>query len=143
MQKAYKKDIYKSGALRIMLMSAGIIFVALGTAGMFLPLLPSVKFFALAAFCFVRSSEKFHLWLLNSKWYGPIISNFNEGRGITTNQKICVMLIKILIALYLGIFVFEHFIWRILLALAVIAIGIYILRIPTLQRTKPEKSIDI
>lgn len=74
------------------LIFAGTAFVALGVLGMFLPLLPTTVFLLLAAYCYSRSSEKFHHWLLNNRLCGQYITNYRSGRGITMRQKLSTIL---------------------------------------------------
>ena len=45
---------------------AGLTFVAIGVVGAFLPILPTVVFMLVAAYCFARGSERLHGWLMNS-----------------------------------------------------------------------------
>ena len=73
---------------RGLLISGGMLAVSLGTLGIFLPVLPTTPFLLLAAFCFARSSEKFHCWLLNNKLLGRFIKNYVEKRGIPLKSKI-------------------------------------------------------
>jgi len=47
----------------------GFTALILAIIGIILPLLPTVPFLLLAAFCFARSSEKIHKWLLNHPKY--------------------------------------------------------------------------
>jgi len=140
-QSISQKDVHRSRILRTCLMVAGIFFVGLGTVGIFLPLLPSVKFFVVAAICFARSSERFHHWLLNNRWFGSHVKNYYEGRGILLRQKITVVSLKILAAGYIGIFVLDHLVWRLVLVLVVAGISIYILRLPTLRSGEPARSM--
>ena len=49
--------------------------------GVVLPLLPTVPFLLLAAFCFAKSSPKLHAWLTEHPKFGPMITDWqNHGR---------------------------------------------------------------
>ena len=50
-------------------MILGCIGVGLGAVGAVLPLLPSVPFLLLAAFCFARSSQRINDWFIHTKLY--------------------------------------------------------------------------
>ncbi|MGD2200057.1 MAG: YbaN family protein [Candidatus Bathyarchaeota archaeon] len=79
----------------------GTIALALGAVGLLLPVLPTTPFVILAAACYYRGSEKLHTWILNSRWFGELIKNYQEGRGITLNVKIraiCLMWVTIVIS---------------------------------------------
>lgn len=101
--------------------------------GIILPLLPTTPFLVLAAMCFSRSSEGFHNWLLNNKWFGAYIKNYREVKGISLRQKIIVMSFLILTIGYSCIFVLDHIAARIILVLIAIAISSHIIRLPTLR----------
>lgn len=67
--------------MRILWLILGGLAVALGAAGLVLPVLPTVPFLLLAAFCFARSSDRLHGWILSHPVYGPPIRNWQaEGR---------------------------------------------------------------
>jgi len=70
------------------LIFAGTVCVALGVLGMFLPLLPTTVFLLMAAYCYSRSSERFHTWLLNNRLCGAYIRNYKSGKGISLRQKL-------------------------------------------------------
>ncbi len=70
------------------LIFVGTVCVALGVLGMFLPLLPTTVFLLMAAYCYSRSSERFHTWLLNNRLCGAYIRNYKSGNGISLRQKI-------------------------------------------------------
>ncbi|MFN7928715.1 MAG: YbaN family protein [Blastocatellia bacterium] len=67
--------------------AAGFGAVALGIAGIPLPLLPTTPFLLLAAYCFARGSERWHQWLLTHPKLSPYILAFREKRGLTRKQK--------------------------------------------------------
>jgi len=72
---------------RILLLIAGVLSLVLGIIGAFLPLLPTVPLVLLAAYCFARSSERLHQWLVHHRYFGPVIDNFQAGRGIPKRVK--------------------------------------------------------
>lgn len=45
-------------------LTLGFLSLALGTAGIVLPLLPTVPFYMLTVFCFAKGSNRLHEWLL-------------------------------------------------------------------------------
>lgn len=84
----------------------GAASVTLGALGIFLPLLPTVPFFLLAAFCFARSSEMAHNWLINHKLFGPAIKSWNETGAISMQVKrmaTLTILVGFLIAIFLDL----------------------------------------
>ncbi|MGL5938650.1 MAG: YbaN family protein [Phocaeicola sp.] len=66
----------------------GMIALALGVIGIFLPLLPTTPFLLLAASLFFRSSPKYYHWLLQHKYLGPYIRQFREEKAIPLKGKI-------------------------------------------------------
>ena len=73
--------------LRMFWMAAGWSSFGLGFAGAFLPLLPTVPFMLLAAFCFARGSERVHDWLVTHPRFGPAIQDWSEHRAISRDAK--------------------------------------------------------
>ena len=69
-------------------LALGFLFVAVAVLGFILPVLPGTPFLLLAAWCFSRSSEKWHRWLLESDLFGPVIQNWEENRCISLRTKI-------------------------------------------------------
>ncbi|MEY4696530.1 MAG: hypothetical protein RIT14_958 [Pseudomonadota bacterium] len=65
----------------------GLAALALAAVGVVLPLLPTVPFLLLAAFCFARSSERLHSWLLNHPVFGPPIMDWEERGAISRRAK--------------------------------------------------------
>ncbi len=59
----------------------GCVSVGLGAAGTVLPVLPTVPFLMLGAFCFARSSKKLENWFKNTKLYKNNLADFAAGRG--------------------------------------------------------------
>lgn len=72
---------------RYLLIFLGFFSLGLGVIGIFLPLMPTTPFLILAASCFYRSSERFHSWLLNQRYFGRHIRNYQEHRAIELRTK--------------------------------------------------------
>lgn len=67
--------------------TAGLISLGLGIIGAFVPLLPTVPLVLLAAFCFARSSERLHAWLLDHPRFGPPIAQWRSRGAISRRGK--------------------------------------------------------
>ena len=66
---------------------AGLAALALSFAGLFLPLLPTVPFVLLAAFCFARGNPAWEKRLLEHPRYGPHIVAWREKGAISRRGK--------------------------------------------------------
>lgn len=75
------------GMKRYAYLGGGLLSVALGTLGMALPLLPTVPFMILAAFCFARSSPRLEQRLLEHPVFGPHIIRWREKGAISRAGK--------------------------------------------------------
>lgn len=78
----------RNPVIRYVLLAIGWLSVALGVIGIFLPLLPTTPFLLLAAACFMRSSQRFYLWLVNHRQLGPWIVDYLNGQGIPLKGKV-------------------------------------------------------
>ena len=78
---------------KIFYVTLGLLSLALGILGALLPILPTVPFVLLAAFCFARGSQRLDAWLRTtriSRQAMPLMSN--GRRGMTNAQKLRIML---------------------------------------------------
>jgi len=66
----------------------GLVFVALGIIGAFLPVMPTTVFLILAAGCFARSSPRLEAWLLNHPKFGPTLRAWREHGAIPPRAKL-------------------------------------------------------
>ena len=76
---------------KILLVIIGCIGVGLGALGVVLPILPTVPFLLLAAFCFARSSERLNNWFTGTKLYKNNLESYVKGKGMTRKTKIKIM----------------------------------------------------
>ncbi len=117
-------------------MICGTLCVVLAVVGMFLPVLPTTPFLLLAAVCYARSSERFHDWLLNNRWFGEYIRNYREGRGMTLREKLVTIgSMWLTIGLTATLAVTSWWVRLILLAIAV-GVTIHLSKIKTARRAK-------
>lgn len=82
---------------RTLFIILGSISLLLGVIGILLPLLPTTPFAILAAYLFSKSSPKLHSWLLNLKYIGPLVKDWEENGVIGKRAKVlCTILIIVL-----------------------------------------------
>jgi uncharacterized membrane protein YbaN (DUF454 family) len=73
--------------MRLAYRIAGLVAVALGLIGILLPLLPTVPFMLLAAFCFARGNPAWEARLLAHPRYGPHIRAWRREGAISRKGK--------------------------------------------------------
>lgn len=78
--------------MKIVFMGLGCITLALGAVGAILPILPTVPFLLVSAFCFAKSSEKLNDWFVNTKLYKRNLELYFKGRGMSWKAKIKIIL---------------------------------------------------
>jgi uncharacterized membrane protein YbaN (DUF454 family) len=126
-----KLKISKHKPIRMFWFILGLISTSLGIAGYILPVMPGTTFILIAVYCFTRSNEIWYKKLLDSKWFGQTIKDFQEKKGMSLKAKITaiVMIItSISISLY---FASNIYVTWFLLVCAIIPITIIFL-----QKTK-------
>lgn len=72
---------------RIFYLTLGWLAIVLGTLGIVLPLLPTTPFVLLAAWCFSRSSPRFHHWLLWRSPFGRYLRHWQQHRAMPPGAK--------------------------------------------------------
>lgn len=131
MARPIKKQ--RNPLVRYALLAIGWLSVALGVIGIFLPVLPTTPFLLLAAACFMRSSERFYLWLINHRHLGPWIVDYLEGEGIPLKGKIYAISL-----MWLSIGVSSYLVplfWaRLFMLTSAVLVTLYILRQKTLTK---------
>ena len=109
---------------------AGIISLLLGLIGAFLPILPTVPFILLAAFCFARAYPPLYHWLRDRSIFAESLQDWERERAISRSSKrkaLTMIVLSFALALY-----FASSMW---LKLLLMMIGI---SVATFIATRPE-----
>ncbi|NIP15520.1 MAG: DUF454 family protein [Pseudomonadales bacterium] len=106
---------------KLLFITGGWLSLALGIAGIPLPLLPTTPFLLLAAFCFAEGSDRLHDWLVNHVHFGPPIRRWREHRAISRRTK-WVGSLSLVVILAVSI-VFDAPVWLIWVQGCVVIVG--------------------
>lgn len=124
--------------MKIVLIILGVVSLTLGIIGIFLPLLPTTPLLLLAAWCFVRSSERLYRWLVSNRYFGEYIRNFRENRAIPLHAKVVAVSMVWLTIGYCVVVILDKWLLRIMLLAVAVAVTWHILSYATLHK-KGEK----
>lgn len=72
---------------KVLFISFGFLFVALGVFGIFLPIMPTTIFLIIASYFFMKSSPELYEKLLNNKYLGKYIKDYKEKKVCRKKQK--------------------------------------------------------
>jgi uncharacterized protein len=120
--------------MKIVFISLGWIFAAVGLVGTVVPILPTTPFLLLAAFFFARGSKKFHDWLTSSDHYKKHIES-----TITHGQMVRKTKIRIVATAYSMLLIVFFMIQSTIIKIIIISSMIIILMTFTIFiKDKPE-----
>jgi len=127
---------HRSPIVRGLCLGTGLVALGLGIAGIVLPVLPTTPFILLSATCFAKSSARFHDWLLNQRYAGPVIREWQTHRAMPRRAK---RLAYLLMALSFGasILVMESNWHRLMLAALGLILLAFLRRIPVREPDAP------
>jgi len=122
-----------SGWKRSLYLGGAAVCFSLGVLGVFLPLLPTTPLLLLTSYFLVRSSPALNRRLLQSKFFGPILQDWQERRGVRRDIKLkSIFTVCIAIAATIYFKRDSVVICTAVLVFAAIGIGV-ILRLPTIE----------
>ena len=78
--------------VRYIFLTIGAVSFVLGTAGIVIPLLPTVPFYMLTLFCLARGSERFHKMFLESSLYQKTVGAYERDKALTLRTKLSILL---------------------------------------------------
>ena len=120
--------------MKYLLILLGTISLGLGILGIFLPLLPTTPLLLLASALYLRSSKKLYDRLLDHKYLGSYIRNFQEYKAIPVRAKIISVSLLWGTILYCIFGVIDVLWIQLLLAAIMIGVTVHILSYKTLSR---------
>jgi uncharacterized membrane protein YbaN (DUF454 family) len=85
---------------KILLLFSGHVFLVLGIAGAILPVLPTTPFLLLAVFFYSKSNPKLHSYIINHKYFGPSIKEWNKFGVIRLKAKIIATIMLSLVIVF-------------------------------------------
>lgn len=112
---------------RVLLISMGFFLLILGIIGIFLPVMPTIPFFIIASLCFSGSSNRFHNMLINNRWIGSHIKNFQEHKGLRLRTKVLIILFQWVALGVTTIFLVKIMPIRIFMIIVALGVTIYII----------------
>jgi uncharacterized membrane protein YbaN (DUF454 family) len=125
----------KQKLFRVFLLIGGTFSLGLGAIGVFLPILPTTPFLLISAACYMRSSERMHKWILNNRWFGEYLRNYQEGKGIPLKTKILALTVLWGTILYSAFIALDDvLIAQIGLLAIALGVSIHLLRLPTFKK---------
>jgi uncharacterized protein len=81
---------------KLIFIGIGFFFVAVGTIGIFLPLLPTTPFLLISLWAFSRSSDRFHDWLYHHRFFGPFLQDWNRYGTIPLKAKLLSIVMMVI-----------------------------------------------
>lgn len=127
-----------TGLRRLLFLIIASGFFALGVAGAVLPGLPATPFLLLTSYFLLRSSPRLNSKLLQSRFFGPILVDWQKHGGVRPNVKIkaiALMLLTVALSAYLS----NYSITLRVISIALAAVGLVVIaRLPEAKDRLPE-----
>lgn len=124
-------DKAKSPILRFVFLMGGFLFTFLAILGFLLPLLPTTPFLLAASACFFKSSDRFYRFIMENRWFGHYLQNYQAGLGIPLKVKLMALSFMWTSTL-ISAFIFAPWLWLKLLLIGIsLAITIHLWMVKT------------
>ena len=122
---------------KILFVTLGCICLALGTVGVFLPILPTTPFYLATVFFFANSSEKLHTWFVGTKLYKKHLESFVKKRGMLLSTKLSIICTVTLLMAFGFFLMARKGIWipcMILAVVWIVHIWYFVFRVKTIPK---------
>jgi uncharacterized membrane protein YbaN (DUF454 family) len=107
----------------------GALSLLAGLVGILIPVLPTVPFVLLAAFCFSRGSERCERWIVEHRYFGPMVVNWRQHRAVPLRAKQAAALTMTASSVLAWFVMPGHVGW--IPAVCCAAVGFWLWRLPT------------
>ncbi|MDP1623510.1 MAG: YbaN family protein [Bacteroidales bacterium] len=137
MDKDYpeKPSLIQNKVLRIIVLLGGFVFTFLAGLGAILPLLPTTPFLIVAAACFHKSSPRFYRLIMNNRFFGHYLRDYQSGKGISPRVKIAALTF-LWVTSIVSVFLFIPYLWfKILVIAMAMGVTVHIYMIKTKKGT--------
>lgn len=78
----------KARLKHLFIFSCGWLCIVIGLFGLLVPVMPTTPFMILALACFAKTSPRFHAMLLNNRWIGAPLSQWDQTKTVRKSTKI-------------------------------------------------------
>lgn len=113
----------------------GIMFFLIGLIGVFIPILPTTPFMILAAACFAESSQRFHRMLLNNRWFGEDLRQWQENKTMKRSTKIRATWVIVFTFTLTILILWGEMLWQLVLILTASVLLYFLWRVPEKSET--------
>jgi uncharacterized membrane protein YbaN (DUF454 family) len=79
--------VYMTGWRRTLYKALGWSSVGMAVVGAITPGIPTAPFVILAGYFFIRSSPEAHQWLRQSRWFGTLLRDWEDHRGVRRSVR--------------------------------------------------------
>ena len=137
-EKEVRMELKKNKIVRFLYMLGGTVSLVLGIIGLFVPGLPTTPFVLLSAALYAKSSEKLYNWLLDNKFFGPRIKNYQRQKGVTLKGKYRIIALMLTMVLISSFIILKNVLFAQIIVLSAGVIGALVVRfiVPTAKEEK-------
>lgn len=110
-----------SKTVRVLFGILAYVSLTIGLIAIVVPGLPTTEFILLAAWAATKSSPRLSAWLENHRLFGPMLSNWRNGRLIARRAKISASVSMLICVVAMLILLNHH--WPVYLAIGGMSLG--------------------
>lgn len=123
-----------TGFKRLLFVAAGLASVGMAYLGAILPGLPTTPWVLLAGYCFSRSSPRLERWLKRSPFFGKLLRDWEEHRGIRRPVKVfAVCLVVTVVTLSITFSGLPVWVKCVIGGLAAVGVCVILFVVPTIK----------